>query len=86
REVDGRLERDLIRVRLFDVSPVSFPAYTETSAEVRARVAQLQAAGDPEAGDAADDGDGAGPQARLALRHRWLELAEREIYGGDTHV
>lgn len=41
---DGQVTRTITRVaRLYDVSPVTFPAYPETSADVRSRVDQLRA-------------------------------------------
>ena len=36
------LERELIEVRLWDVSPVTFPAYPQTSVQVRARLPRPQ--------------------------------------------
>lgn len=35
QDANGANVRELIEVRLFDVSPVTFPAYTETSVQVR---------------------------------------------------
>lgn len=41
---DGQVTRTITRVaRLYDVSPVTFPAYPETSADVRSWVDQLRA-------------------------------------------
>ncbi len=38
---DDGLVRTLIEVKLYDVSPVTFPAYPQTSAQVRAKVHRL---------------------------------------------
>ena len=39
-EIDGEMRRTILRVdELFDVSPVTFPAYPETDASLRARFA-----------------------------------------------
>lgn len=42
---DGVPIRTLHKVELFDVSPVSFPAYPQTTADVRKRAAEIRAAG-----------------------------------------
>jgi HK97 family phage prohead protease len=54
----GLYERDLVDVRLYDVSPVTFPAYPQTDVAVRALMALL---------DRDDERLTAGP-TRLALR------------------
>jgi HK97 family phage prohead protease len=86
---DGEeLTRTLVEVHLYDVSPVTFPAYPQTSAEVRAKVASMQEADapgqepHPEVSQG-DEGDSA--RARLDVRRRRLELSEVEthIFGGD---
>ncbi len=38
---DGEIIRELVDVDLFDVSPVAFPAYEETSVSVRSKVEEL---------------------------------------------
>lgn len=55
--------------RLFDVSPVTYPAYLETSAEVRAMVAQVRDS----------NGERGQAQARLVIARRRLELVEIEF-------
>jgi HK97 family phage prohead protease len=71
--------RELINIdQLYDVSPVTFPAYPTTSANVRSKlyeIAQIR----PEDGQEAADGesDARGPQVRNALKRRRLELAEK---------
>lgn len=64
--------RTLKEVRLFDVGPVSFPAYPETTAEVRAKIAGLRAARD------------SGAEATAWLRSYRHRLAELERAGGVT--
>jgi hypothetical protein len=66
--------RTLLKIgRLFDVSPVTFPAYPQTSAEARARAQELsKTVPDAQAGGGADNsGATAG---RLALRKRKIDL------------
>lgn len=79
QDEDGSVVRRLLEVRLYDVGPVTFPAYPQTSAQVRSKVAELQSTAPPGAGHAGDDGEGSGSGARLELLRRRLELAEREI-------
>lgn len=59
--------RTLEEVRLFDVGPVVYPAYPETTAEIRSKIAGLRAAR-----------DAAGPDAAApwlaSYRHRLAEL------------
>jgi len=78
--------------KLFDVSPVTFPAYPQTSAQVRAKVMELRGGGPsvPPASGGEDgsapgqepqpEGDGAdgSARARLDVLRRRLELAELE--------
>jgi HK97 family phage prohead protease len=42
---DGLWERDLIEFSLFDVSPVTFPAYPQTDVHVRALLGELEGTG-----------------------------------------
>lgn len=67
---DGLVTRELIRVKLFDVSPVTFPAYPQTSAQVHKRFQEFLS---QEAGKT--DGEQAGQQALLAIRRKRLELS-----------
>jgi len=47
-DVDGEIVRTLIEVRLYDVSPVTFPAYPQTEIALRSMQAwQAETAGDP---------------------------------------
>jgi HK97 family phage prohead protease len=76
----GGLRRHLWEVRLFDVSVVTFPAYPETSAEVRAQVLELQATAAPAGGGHAaepseTDPDLQGQPRSIALGK--LELSRR---------
>lgn len=84
---DGTVLRTLIRggcASLRDVSIVTYPAYPETSASVRAEARALieqdtLADGAGQAGGESDDGepDETSLQARATLMHWRLELAER---------
>ena len=69
--------RVLRKIELYDVGPVTFPAYLETTAQVRAQVARLRSGGGQ--GDAvgrrADDGAAGG---RLGLLRRRLALLDAE--------
>lgn len=51
RHVQGSAERDLLEVRLFDVSVVTFPAYPQTAVNVRSLmnefISRLEAENDP---------------------------------------
>lgn len=62
-------ERTLIEVRLFDVGPVVYPAYPETTAEVRSKIAGLRAARDNGVTDA--------DRFMMSYRHRLGELEAR---------
>jgi HK97 family phage prohead protease len=42
---DGLWERDLLEVKLYDVSPVTFPAYTQTDVHVRSMLGELDGTG-----------------------------------------
>lgn len=70
-QIGGQVIRTLLEVELFDVSPVTYPAYPTTSAAVRSKfesfTAESQAASDGASGDAA-------AQARNANRKRKLQL------------
>ena len=71
---DGLL-RHLDEVRLYDISVVTFPAYPETTAEVRGKVRDLQSA-TPAQGGHLDDGGEA--RVSLDVMRRRVDLAERE--------
>jgi HK97 family phage prohead protease len=84
---DGFITRELIEVKLYDVSPVTYPAYPQTSAQVRAKVTELrnQSSGPgevphPEDADTSvSDGDGTSARARLDLMRRKLKLLEHHF-------
>lgn len=74
---EGGLVRDLIKVRLFDVSPVTFPAYPQTVVNAR----DLLNAYNERTSQAADDSingeaEEASRQARLDILRKKLDLAE----------
>jgi phage head maturation protease len=60
----AKTTRTLIEVKLFDISPVTFAAYTETSAEVRAQ---------------AEDQARIAARKRLAFMRRQLDLLESQF-------
>jgi HK97 family phage prohead protease len=74
-EDSEEVRRRLLEVRLYDVGPVTFPAYPQTSAEARARVEEL-AAEPSQAGHSGDEAELARAQARLEIRRRRLDLME----------
>jgi HK97 family phage prohead protease len=75
RGKDGEQMRELVEVNLFDVSPVTFPAYPQTSVQVREHVADLQAR-------AAHDEEGADEEASSRAREDLkLRIRVREVDG-----
>lgn len=70
-QIGGQVIRTLLEVELFDVSPVTYPAYPTTSATVRSKFESFTAES-----QAASDGanDKAAAQARNANRKRKLQL------------
>lgn len=71
-------QRDLVEVRLYEVSPVVFPAYPQTSASVRAKVSELTDA-PAQAGHPSDEtAEQSAAQARVQRASRLLDLAERQ--------
>lgn len=74
--------RVLKEVRLFDVSPVTFPAYTATDVQMRSLLSILRdylPAEPPPAGHSADASDKDKAPAGLDLKRKRLEIAEKEI-------
>ena len=67
--------RELIKVELFDISPVTYPAYEDTSVSARAleKVRELANETSPEAG--AGVGEPSDSQARLETAKRKIALA-----------
>jgi len=76
--VDGQQIRTLKRVRLADVSVVTYPAYPQTSAEARAKAAARDGLESGRAESEEVAADHAGPQARLAARRREIQIIEVE--------
>ena len=73
--------RTLLEVELYDVGPVTFPAYPQTSSEARDRASAMATeppAAPPEDGHPDGDGDEGGPRARVGLLRRRLDLLEAE--------
>lgn len=86
----GQVTRELLEVALFDVSPVTFPAYPQTEVQVRSAIAELEAqidrlsrllppAAPPLAGHPADGARKHDPVGGITLKRRRLELLERMI-------
>lgn len=71
---DGTILRELLDLDLFEVSPVTFPAYPSTSAEIRSAVQELQNAEDED--EAVEETDDSWTQD---LRRRRLEIEEKEL-------
>lgn len=77
QDTDGKVTRKLVEVELFDLGPVTFPAYPQTSTEARARAEGLIAT--LECGDS--EAEEARARARLDILRRRLDLDELEIAG-----
>jgi len=78
---DGDL-REILRVKLFDVSPVTYPAYQNTEVQARAVLAFRNAPKKSE--DEEPEGDGDSPEPALHLlrnrnRQRLAEIAVRRL-------
>lgn len=72
---DGQLIRTLRKVRLWEVSPVVFPAYPQTSVSVRGNTPLGDTPEIPEQfRRIADRGDVSSAQGRLAVMHRELDM------------
>jgi len=71
------IERELVEVRLFDVSVVTYPAYPQTNAQVRSKVEQL--ASEPGPGAHSEEVKDEPVAVGHSLHKRRLELAELEI-------
>lgn len=83
QDEQGSVVRTLKEVELFDLGPVTFPAYPQTSAEARSMVESFREAPDapPEDGHPSGDDDEGEPRARLDVLRRRLQLAEAEGAG-----
>ncbi len=78
RLADGTPLRHIVRFkRLYDVSPVTFPAYQSTTAEARGMAEQIRQIAGVQ-GDARE-AKAAQAQARLALQRHRVEIAEQEV-------
>jgi len=69
--------RTLIKVRLFDVSPVTFPAYTQTTVSAR-DIMKLRTEKENQADPDSDEPEEASAQSRLDILRKKLDLAEIE--------
>lgn len=75
---DGQIVRELLDVDLFEISPVVFPAYPQTSAEVRSSVEKLRNAEVAEDSPTEPGKDDQPQTVPLALLQRQLDLIELE--------
>jgi HK97 family phage prohead protease len=71
--VDGKIIRTLLEVELYDVSPVTYPAYPQTSAAVRSRLEAIIHADQVVSDEARGTSEA---QARNATRKRKLQLMQ----------
>ena len=70
--------RSLLEVKLFDVSPVTFPAYPQTSVGVRSKLVELQRQRDAAPGQAAHPAaEAIRVQAHMDMLRRRLQIADR---------
>ena len=69
--------RTLIKVRLFDVSPVTFPAYPQTTVSAR-DILKLKTEQENQADPDSDKSEEASAQSRLGMLRKRLDLAELE--------
>lgn len=77
RSADDEVIRTVYEVKLFDISIVTFPAYPQTSAQVRSNL-QSFLISEPGAGVHSDlAAEGARARARLAILRRRLDLFEK---------
>jgi len=81
-EDKSNIERELVEVKLFDVSVVTYPAYPQTNAQVRSKVEQLTS--EPVPVDHSKEAENEPVPVDHSLKKRRLELAEREIAIGGT--
>lgn len=77
---NNKLRRRLKEVRLYDVGPVTFPAYPQTTSEMRAKADAFAAPGQEPHADEGDEGEGDSAQERLEIQRRRLDIAEIEFY------
>ena len=77
----GLVIRTLIEVQLFDVSPVTYPAYPQTSAQARS---QLEAIHQRALEGEADPAEIAAAKVRHAHRRRLLQIQTMSIFERKT--
>jgi HK97 family phage prohead protease len=87
QDEDGKVTRRLLEVKLFDVGPVTFAAYPQTSAEARSKAQEIkQSTAAPGQGPHPADADEDRARARLEIARRRLDLAEyHNINVGGQH-
>lgn len=74
-QVDNQIIRTLLDVKLWEISPVTFPAYPQTSAQVRSMVTQLQTTGNTGQGLGGAGDRGQKRQAPLTVLRARVDLA-----------
>ncbi len=74
KDENGLVTRTLVEVRIFDVSPVTYPAYPQTSVSARELLHQHLSAAPPQAGHPAEGDED--PQAAHDILRRRLQLLE----------
>ena len=82
RDADGVLVRTLHQVTLHEVSPVTFPAYPQTSISMRGDALGDKPTIPAHLTQGANGDDAERAQGRLAVRRRRLALMELETNGG----
>lgn len=73
----GNVTRRLLEVKLFDIGPVTFAAYPQTSAEARSKVLEFQSRAVPGQEPHPAGADEEQARARLEILRRRLDLMER---------
>lgn len=79
KQVADQIVRRLVEVKLFEVSPVAFPAYPATSAQVRSKLAEFQRNAAPVQEDHPAAPGANQTQAGLDFYRRRLMLAEKSL-------
>jgi hypothetical protein len=79
KQVADQIVRKLVEVKLFEVSPVAFPAYPATSAQVRSKLAEFQRNAAPVQEDHPAAPGAGQTQAGLDFYRRRLMLAEKTL-------
>lgn len=80
RMLDGEVLRIVRRAKLYEISPVTMPAYPQTSVELQKRAAELRAQTTADGGQRTGEEPGTGERALLAdLERRRMKIAILEV-------